>query len=65
MYIFVYDLFTTIIQIYKSHWTENCVACFIMSQTIRVGNFVIEQDIFYNFIVHIANNMSTLYTTNL
>ena len=36
-----------------------------MSQTIRVGNFVIEQDIFYNFIVHIANNMSTLYTTNL
>ena len=28
-----------------------------MSQTIRVGNFVIEQDIFYNFIVHIANNM--------
>ena len=33
-----------------------------MSQTIRVGDFVIEQDIFYNFIVHIANNMSTLYT---
>ena len=24
-----------------------------------------KQDIFYNFIVHIANNMPTLYTTNL
>ena len=36
-----------------------------MSHTIRVGDFVMKQDIFYNFIVHIANNMSTLYTTNL
>ena len=45
--------------------SENCVACFIMSQTIRVGNFVMKQDILFNFIVHMANIMSTMYTTNL
>ena len=37
----------------------------IQSQIIRIRDIVIKQEKFYNFIVHIANNMPTLYTTNL